>query len=147
MPLARKKIASTAARLTSFREQWVTYSTKSKALAWTVVQNLDEKTSRDRETTKVPDWGSHTVADICDEVRHLPIPNGPPGSTLGTLIDQTHKSLISKACFNEKVFKTWFSGRVVLLGDGKDIDNSPVDRTLTRCLIKDCLSLFANSLP
>ncbi|KAG0041514.1 hypothetical protein BGZ83_001701, partial [Gryganskiella cystojenkinii] len=87
----------------------------SKGLAWTVVQNLDEVTLDD--TTKVTDWNSRSVSTMCDEVRHLPIPNGPAGSTLGTLIDLTNKSLISKVCFNEKVFKTWFSGRVVLLGD------------------------------
>ena len=85
-----------------------------------VVQSFDQKTTRDLEAPKASDCN---VTDMSSEVRLLPIPNGPPGSALGTLIDQTHKNLISRICFDERIFKTWFSGRVVLLGDGKSFSS------------------------
>lgn len=42
----------------------------------------------------------------------------PLGGTMGDLIDDTPKDLISKVFIEEKMFKTWFHGRTVLLGDG-----------------------------
>ncbi|KAF9309489.1 hypothetical protein BG003_009704 [Podila horticola] len=36
---------------------------------------------------------------------------------MGDLIDRTPKELISKVMLEEKLFETWFGGRVVLLGD------------------------------
>lgn len=61
------------------------------------------------------------MASMCDEVRDFAIPNGPPGTTLGTLLDLTHRELISKVALEEKVFTTWYSGRMVLIGDGKGL--------------------------
>lgn len=41
--------------------------------------------------------------------------------TMGDLIDRTPKELISKVMLEEKLFETWFGGRVVLLGDGMSL--------------------------
>ncbi|KAG0042623.1 hypothetical protein BGZ83_000243 [Gryganskiella cystojenkinii] len=73
----------------------------------------DHDTFRSSESS----WGPEAAATMCREVRDFTIPNGPPGSTLGTLIDLTPKELISKVALEEKVFKTWYSGRAVLIGD------------------------------
>lgn len=83
------------------------------------MQHLDKTTMKDHDTFKTSEWGEEAVESMCKEVRDFPIPNGPAGSTLGTLIDLTAKQLISKVTLEEKVFKTWFSGRSVLIGDGK----------------------------
>ena len=94
---------------------------KYKTLCWMVVQHLDKTTLKDHDTFKSSEWGPEAAAAMCKEVRDLPIPNGPPGSTLGTLIDLTPKELISKATLEEKVFQTWYSGRSLLIGDGNKI--------------------------
>ncbi|KAF9347983.1 hypothetical protein BGX26_000563 [Mortierella sp. AD094] len=41
----------------------------------------------------------------------------PLGGTMGELFDATPKEMISKIFLEEKVFKTWYHGRTVLLGD------------------------------
>jgi len=61
---------------------------------------------------------------MCKEVRDFPIAGGSKTAaegvrTIGTLIDNTPKDLISKVMLEEKVFKTWYHQRTVLLGDGK----------------------------
>jgi hypothetical protein len=57
---------------------------------------------------------------MCNEVRDFAIPGGPNNDmVLGDLIDKTPKDLISKVMLEEKVFDTWFHGRVALLGDGE----------------------------
>lgn len=56
---------------------------------------------------------------MCDQTRGFPIPIGNGLTTLGDIIDLTPPDLISKVALEEKVFETWFSGRVVLMGDGK----------------------------
>lgn len=39
--------------------------------------------------------------------------------TMGDIYALTPKEFVSKVMREEKVFETWYSGRVVLLGDGK----------------------------
>ncbi|KAG0276475.1 hypothetical protein BGZ97_010081, partial [Linnemannia gamsii] len=64
------------------------------------------------------EWGAYPAQMMCDETRNFPVPLGEGLSTLGDLYDLAQKDLISKVMLEEKVFKTWYSGRVVLLGDG-----------------------------
>lgn len=40
---------------------------------------------------------------------------------MGEIMDDTPKELISKVFLEEKVFKTWYHGRTVLIGDGRCI--------------------------
>ena len=54
---------------------------------------------------------------MCEEVKGFPLPNYP-GLTIADLIKETDQKLISKVMLEEKLFETWYSGRVVLLGDG-----------------------------
>jgi hypothetical protein len=67
------------------------------------------------------EWGAYPAQMMCDETRNFPVPLGEGLSTLGDLYDLAQKDLISKVMLEEKVFKTWYSGRVVLLGDGKSL--------------------------
>ncbi|KAG0042625.1 hypothetical protein BGZ83_000245 [Gryganskiella cystojenkinii] len=99
---------------------WATFTTRYNTICWMVVQHLDKTTKKDHDTFKTSEWGEEAVESMCKEVRHLAVPNGPAGSTLGILIDLTAKQLISKVTLEEKVFKTWYSERSVLLGDATE---------------------------
>ena len=56
------------------------------------------------------EWGSEAIEAMCMAVRDFPIPNGPAGSTLGTLIDLTPTDLISKVTLEEKCSRHGFQG-------------------------------------
>ncbi|KAG0063930.1 hypothetical protein BGZ89_009500 [Linnemannia elongata] len=64
------------------------------------------------------EWGPFAAQSMCDETRGFPISIGTGKMTLGDLYERTPKELISKVMLEEKIFKTWHSGRTVLLGDG-----------------------------
>ena len=65
------------------------------------------------------EWGAYPAQVMCDETKNFPVPVGDGKMTLGDIYNLTPKELISKVMLEEKVFDTWHSGRVVLLGDGK----------------------------
>lgn len=56
---------------------------------------------------------------MCKQIKDFPVPRN--NLTLGDLIDMTPKEYISKVMLEEKLFDTWYGGRMVLLGDGKGI--------------------------
>jgi len=86
-----------------------------------VVEHLNETSSKEHDSFRDSEWGPEAAGDMAQAVRDFPIPNdGKPGMTMGHLIDRTDKNLISKVVLEEKVYKTWYGGRTVLLGDGKD---------------------------
>lgn len=89
-----------------------------------MIQYLDEESSKENDTFRSSEWGSESAVSMCKEVRDFPIAGGaqdaPEGvRTLRTLIDNTPKDLISKVMLEEKVFKTWYHQRTVLIGDGE----------------------------
>ncbi|KAG9072926.1 hypothetical protein KI688_000707 [Linnemannia hyalina] len=63
------------------------------------------------------EWGPHAAQTMCDQTRDFPIPFGNGKLTLGDMYDMTPKDQISKVMLEEKIFKTWYHGRTVLLGD------------------------------
>lgn len=85
-----------------------------------VIQHLDAASIKEHDNFRSSDWGPEAAGAMARAVRDFPIPNsGKPGTTLGHLIDKTDKDLISKVVLEEKIYKTWYGGRTVLLGDGK----------------------------
>ncbi|KAF9406268.1 hypothetical protein BGZ94_003174 [Podila epigama] len=60
------------------------------------------------------DWYPETVVEICEDVRTFKCPFG--GSVMD-LIEATPKGLVSKVLLEEKMYRTWYNGRVVLIGD------------------------------
>ncbi|KAF9913232.1 hypothetical protein BX616_010124 [Lobosporangium transversale] len=63
-----------------------------------------------------PEWGPEDAAEeLCNKVRGFrsPYHNG----TVEDLLSQTPKDVISKVMLEDKMFETWHSNRVVLLGD------------------------------
>jgi hypothetical protein len=62
------------------------------------------------------EWGPEANDAMLKEFSDL---SHPWGGKMGDIFDATPKNLISKVYLEEKLFKTWHSGRVVLAGDGK----------------------------
>ncbi|KAF9576453.1 hypothetical protein EC968_008748 [Mortierella alpina] len=60
------------------------------------------------------EWGPEANETMIKQFYDLPCPYG---GVMGDLIDATPKELISKVFVEEKMFKTWFYGRTVLIGD------------------------------
>ncbi|KAF9379890.1 hypothetical protein CPC16_010549 [Podila verticillata] len=96
----------------------MTFSTKYDTICWVLVHHLDQTTSKQNESFRNSEWGPEAAEAMCNEVRDFAIPNGPNNDMiLGDLIDKTPKELISKVMLEEKVFDTWYHGRIALLGD------------------------------
>ncbi|KAG9070979.1 hypothetical protein KI688_008522 [Linnemannia hyalina] len=64
------------------------------------------------------EWGPDATDEMSKAVRHLKGPDEGGQGTVGDLIDATDRQLISKVMLEERIFKTWYGGRTVLLGDG-----------------------------
>ncbi|KAF9120048.1 hypothetical protein BGW39_011702 [Mortierella sp. 14UC] len=101
---------------------WVVGVTAQETLTWMVIHHLDHVSSKEAEQQRFgelenSEWGPHAAQAMCDETRHFPLPIGVKKMNLGDIYDLTPKDQISKVMLEEKVFKTWYSGRTVLLGD------------------------------
>ncbi|KAF9925335.1 hypothetical protein FBU30_004925 [Linnemannia zychae] len=102
---------------------WSVMLTAEGRLCWSVIHHLDRVTSKVAmeqrfRTNENSEWGAYPAQMMCEETRNFPIPLGEGLSTLGDLYDLAQKDLISKVMLEEKVFDTWYHGRIVLLGDG-----------------------------
>lgn len=82
-------------------------------ICWSAQVQLDRDTSQN-ESFRNSEWGPETNEAFIKEVYHGATPYG----LLGDLIDQTPKDKISRVFLEDKLFETWYSGRVVLIGDG-----------------------------
>ncbi|KAF9344156.1 hypothetical protein BGX26_004726, partial [Mortierella sp. AD094] len=59
-------------------------------------------------------WDPESVEAMLQEFQNFPC---ALGGTMKDIFDATPKNLISKVSLEEKVFKTWYHGRSVLIGD------------------------------
>ncbi|KAF9136765.1 hypothetical protein BG015_003027 [Linnemannia schmuckeri] len=102
---------------------WATFTTNKSNLCWMTFNHLPEKTSKaamekKAQSSEPIEWGAYPTQTMIDETRHFPIQlDDGKKRTMGDLYDLTPKDLISKIMLEEKVFKTWHHGRVVLMGD------------------------------
>ncbi|KAG0013119.1 hypothetical protein BGZ80_011274 [Entomortierella chlamydospora] len=60
------------------------------------------------------EWGSESINEMLDQFKDFPCSFG---GTMKEILDATPRNLISKVFLEEKVFKTWYNGRSVLIGD------------------------------
>lgn len=85
-----------------------------------VLQYLTKSTSKEHDTFRNSEWGPEAAMSMSQQVREFPVVIGKDKLTsLGDIFDRTPQDRISKVVLEEKVFKTWYSGRTVLIGDGK----------------------------
>ncbi|KAI7816519.1 hypothetical protein BC939DRAFT_468811 [Gamsiella multidivaricata] len=92
-------------------------------MAWCVggpdphlIHNDEDHDSDGSHSSRGRDWYPETAVEICEDVRNFKCPYG--GSVMD-LIEATPKGLVSKVLLEEKMYRTWYNGRVVLVGDGK----------------------------
>ncbi|OAQ33866.1 FAD/NAD(P)-binding domain-containing protein [Linnemannia elongata AG-77] len=99
-------------------ESWDTFTTAQNTVCWDAVLYLDEETSKDNDAFRNSEWGPEAAAAMCEQVKDFPIVSGGDKKlTLGDMIEWSDKDLISKVTLEEKVFKTWYGCRTVLIGD------------------------------
>ncbi|KAG0279761.1 hypothetical protein BGZ95_000293 [Linnemannia exigua] len=99
---------------------WMTFTMKDNTLCYVIVKYLDQEKSKHDGSFNNSEWGSKAAKAFCKEVQDFPIVSGSKKPlTLGDLIAWTDKDKISKVMLEEKVFETWYHGRIVLLGDGE----------------------------
>ncbi|KAF9905008.1 hypothetical protein EC991_002071 [Linnemannia zychae] len=107
---------------------WATWSTSDSRIAFMVVHYLGKESSKaaviienqQSGVERSEEWGPFAAQAMCDETSKFPVPikgKGDETMTLGDIYDLTPKDTISKVMLEEKVFETWYSGRIVLLGD------------------------------
>ncbi|KAK3813785.1 MAG: hypothetical protein JOS17DRAFT_760965 [Linnemannia elongata] len=97
---------------------WSTFTTKQGTVCWICIQFLDDESSKENDAFRNSEWGPEAAAAMATQVRDFPaVSGGYKKLTLGELIDWTPKEFMSKAMQEEKVFKTWFGCRTVLIGD------------------------------
>lgn len=86
--------------------------------SWLVTRTLEKPTLIHSDNSKESEWGPDATDEMSKAIRHLKGPDEGGQGTVGDLIDATDRQLISKVMLEERVFKTWYGGRIVLLGDG-----------------------------
>lgn len=98
------------------------FTTKKNTICWVVVQFLDKKSAKKKDSFRNSAWGPEAAEAMFKQVRYFRLPGGKDGEaiTMGDLIDRILKNSISKVTLEEKVFKSWYNRRAVLLGDGED---------------------------
>ncbi|KAF9283053.1 hypothetical protein BGZ68_005603, partial [Mortierella alpina] len=93
---------------------WTTISVPGNRFCWSVVVQLPQTTTATDSQSRNSEWGPEANESMIKEIYNFP--NGVSG-IMGELTDATPRERISKVMLEEKLFETWYSGRVVLLGD------------------------------
>ncbi|KAG0337910.1 hypothetical protein BG000_004805 [Podila horticola] len=99
------------------RYSWTTFTTRANTICYGAVLTLDKATSKQNDSFRNSEWGPEAAEQMCNDVQDFPILSGDGTLTMKDLFERSPKHLISKVMLEEKIFRTWFSGRTVLLGD------------------------------
>ncbi|KAG0000623.1 hypothetical protein BGZ79_005722 [Entomortierella chlamydospora] len=82
-------------------------------ISWGFGVQLSKAASKETHSRN-SEWAPETMDTTLERYRDFPC---PVGGTMGELFDATPKELISKVFIEEKMFKTCYYGRSVLIGD------------------------------
>ncbi|KAK3833278.1 MAG: hypothetical protein J3R72DRAFT_515034 [Linnemannia gamsii] len=97
---------------------WMIFTTRENTVCFSVFQYLNTESSKENDAFKNSEWGLGAAMAMCAEVGHFPISSGGEKQlTLADLFAWTPKENISKVMLEEKIFKTWYHTRTVLMGD------------------------------
>ncbi|KAF9193392.1 hypothetical protein BGZ51_003443 [Haplosporangium sp. Z 767] len=97
------------------RKFWNVCNVPGGQLCWFLAHQYKTAAESKSQQFRNSEWGPEANEAMISEFRDLPCPYG---GTMGELIDDTPKDLISKVFVEEKMFETWYHGRTVLIGDG-----------------------------
>ncbi|KAF8943642.1 hypothetical protein BGZ47_005215 [Haplosporangium gracile] len=113
---------------------------------WLVTRTLEKPILIHTDNSEESEWGPDAADEMSKAIRHLKGPDEGGQGTVGDLIDATDRQLISKVMLEERVFKSWYGGRTVLLGDachksmpftGKGASESMLDAVALASLLHD----------
>ncbi|KAF9912574.1 hypothetical protein EC991_009999 [Linnemannia zychae] len=97
---------------------WSTWTTAQNTICWVALLFLDEKNNQINEDFLNSEWSPELASSMCEEIKDFPIISGGDQIlTLEDLMDRTSKEQMSKVILEEKVYKTWYDCRTVLIGD------------------------------
>ncbi|KAF9354701.1 hypothetical protein BGX26_007464 [Mortierella sp. AD094] len=92
---------------------WGIFNLPNNQASWVLSIQLMSDEAREQQFRN-SEWGPEANESMIKEFQDMP---NPWGGTMGDLIEATPKHLISKVYLEEKIFKTWYHGRTVLIGD------------------------------
>ncbi|KAI7817018.1 hypothetical protein BC939DRAFT_467147 [Gamsiella multidivaricata] len=92
---------------------WGVFSVADNQICWGLSTQLSESEAKDQHFRN-SEWGPESNEGTIKEFENLPI---PWGGTMGDIFEATPKELTSKVFLEEKLFKTWYHSRTVLIGD------------------------------
>ncbi|KAF9973753.1 hypothetical protein BGZ73_002994 [Actinomortierella ambigua] len=92
----------------------VFFTQPDRTVFWMVIRQVDDFHTRNEESVKNGEWGPDGAQAMAKDVGDLMSPFGKP---LSIYIENTPQDGISKVTLEEKLYKTWHSGRTALLGD------------------------------
>ncbi|KAG0011230.1 hypothetical protein BGZ80_000835, partial [Entomortierella chlamydospora] len=93
---------------------WNVINIPDDQICWAMWVQLDSAKYAQIEDTEDVELGVENTEPIVEWFRDMPCPYG---GTMGNLVNSTSEDLKSKMYIEEKLFNTWYHGRVVLLGD------------------------------
>ncbi|KAG0279072.1 hypothetical protein BGZ95_002378 [Linnemannia exigua] len=103
---------------------WITFTTAQNTISYMIIFHLSKITNKTELEQNAGtsehhiEWGPHSAKAMCDETGSFPVSlGGDCKMTLADLYDRSSEDVISKVMLEEKVFKTWHSKRMVLMGD------------------------------
>ena len=108
------------------------YSLSKRRFSWSLsIQFANEAEADIHRRRKHDEWnntgaGEATIGEMMNEFRRFA---SPYGGTMGELMDATSSDVTSKVFLEYKMFETWYHGRTVLIGDGKDLLESKRSRS------------------
>ncbi|GJJ77195.1 hypothetical protein EMPS_09554 [Entomortierella parvispora] len=120
-------------------------------ISWMVVKHHGkDKKFGEKQIFKQSDWGEDVAESMSYGFRELPTAYG---CELGFLMDKTPRGNMAKVMLEEKFFKTWYKGRIVLTGDachkvmpfGGQGANQAIHDVLT--LVNYLVELKSNTVP
>ncbi|KAF9972078.1 hypothetical protein BGZ73_004832 [Actinomortierella ambigua] len=121
-------------------------------ICWFLTEQLSGESSKEHGNFKNSEWGPGGTEKMVEACSSFPCPVGD-NLTMGDLFSQTPREGITKVMLEEKVFESWYSKRVVLIGDaahkmvpaaGQGAINAMQDAVVLANRIYD---MSANTLP
>ncbi|KAF9926265.1 hypothetical protein FBU30_004125 [Linnemannia zychae] len=102
---------------------------------WLVTEDVRKNGTAVERNFRFSEWDPDSAKNMCDKVRHLPCPYG---GTLGDILDETPKEVISKVMLEDKMLPFGGQGATMaiqsavtlanLLFDMKDVSSSEITR-------------------
>ncbi|KAI1311579.1 hypothetical protein EDD11_003354 [Mortierella claussenii] len=114
------------------KQCWIMVSVPNNRICWSLITQLTEEEAKEQKF-KNSEWSPESNDAMIKEFAAKACPWGT--GTMGDIVARTPRDLISKVFLEEKLFKTWYSGRTVLIGDGQGAVNAMQDAVvLANCI-------------